>query len=121
MSRYDDIAHAYIAAWNAHDAAARRDAVDAAFTADATYTDPLATVAGRAAIAALIAGAQERFTGWTFRLAGPVDGHHDQARFTWTLGPGDEEPVAGSDTVVLDGDGRIAAVFGFLDRMPAAA
>jgi hypothetical protein len=23
----------------------------------------------------------------TFRLAGAVDAHHDQARFTWELGP----------------------------------
>ena len=45
--------------------------------------------------------------------------HHDQARFTWTLGlPGEEPPVIGFDVVELDGDGRIRRVFGFLDRAP---
>jgi hypothetical protein len=27
------------------------------------------------------------YHGFTFRLAGAVDGHHNQARFGWELGP----------------------------------
>src|SRR6476659_9216370 len=72
MTTFDTIANAYIAAWNARDAD-RAQAVAAAFAPDATYTDPLADVSGRAAIAELIGGAQQQFAGWTFRLAGPVD------------------------------------------------
>jgi hypothetical protein len=65
---------------------------------------------------------QQQFPGFVFRLAGPVDAHHDQVRFTWELGPaGQEAPIAGFDVAVVDGDGRIATVFGFLDRVPAAA
>jgi len=30
---------------------------------------------------------QEQFPGFRFRLAGAVDGHHDQARFGWEFGP----------------------------------
>ena len=86
MTTFDTIANAYITAWNARDAD-RAQAVAAAFAPDATYTDPLADVSGRAAIAELIGGAQQQFAGWTFRLIGPVDGHHGQARFTWALGP----------------------------------
>jgi hypothetical protein len=122
MTTFDTIANAYVAAWNAHDAADRTQAVAAAFAPDATYTDPLAAVSGRAAIAELIGGAQQQFTGWTFRLAGPVDGHHGQARFTWALGPEDGvAPVVGFDVVTLDDDGLITSVLGFLDKVPAAA
>ena len=53
---------------------------------------------------------------------GPVDANHHQARFTWHLGPASGEPVViGFDVVVLDGDGRIRSVHGFLDKVPAAA
>ena len=61
----------------------------------------------------------EQFPGWVFRLAGPIDAHHDQVRFTWSLGPaGEEPPVVGSDVAITDGDGRFARVSGFLDRVP---
>ncbi|MEV4257684.1 nuclear transport factor 2 family protein [Spirillospora sp. NPDC049652] len=112
----------YMATWNETDAAARRAAIDEIFAEGAAYTDPLASVEGRDAIDALIAGAQQQFPGLVFRLAGPVDAHHDIVRFTWELGPeGGEAPVAGFDVAVLDADGRIAKVHGFLDRVPAAA
>jgi SnoaL-like domain len=123
MSSYDDTARAYIAAWNTRDAAERQAAVMAVFAPEATYTDPLADVSGRDAIAELIGGAHQQFAGWTFRLAGPVDGHHGQARFTWALGPdgAGEAPVVGFDVVTLDDAGLITSVLGFLDRVPAAA
>jgi SnoaL-like domain len=123
---YTHTADAYIAAWNTRDAAERERAVAAAFAPGATYTDPLADVSGRDAITELIGGAQQQFAGWTFRLAGPVDGHHGQARFTWALGPDDsngagDAPVVGFDVVTLDDAGLITSVLGFLDRVPSAA
>ena len=123
MTTFDTIANAYIAAWNARDDADRTQAVAAAFAPDATYTDPLADVTGRAAIAELIGGAQQQFAGWTFRLLGPVDGHHGQARFTCSLGPdgsdnGADAPVVGFDVVTLDDAGLITGVLGFLDKVP---
>jgi hypothetical protein len=122
MTTFENIANAYIAAWNTTDADERERAVAAAFAPGATYTDPLADVSGRAAITELIGGAQQQFAGWSFRLAGPVDGHHGQARFTWALGPdGAEAPVVGFDVVTLDDAGLITSVLGFLDRVPAAA
>ena len=126
MTTFETIADAYITAWNTRDAAERERAVAAAFAPGATYTDPLADVSGRAAIAELIGGAQQQFAGWTFRLIGPVDGHHGQARFTWALGPDDgkevgEAPVVGFDVVTLDDAGKITSVLGFLDRVPTAA
>lgn len=116
-----DVLSRYLAAWNATDPAARRDAIAAAFAPDVRYVDPLADVTGHDALDALVAAAQERFPGWVFAPVGEVDAHHDVARFAWSVGPaGGEPPVLGSDVVRLAPDGRIAEVHGFLDRVPAA-
>ncbi|MEZ7130888.1 nuclear transport factor 2 family protein [Nonomuraea sp. AD125B] len=111
----------YVAAWNETDAEARAKAVAELWTEDATYTDPLADVAGHDGIAAVIAGAQGMFPGLVFTPGEVYDAHHHIARFTWHLGPADGEPVAvGFDVVELAEDGRIRRVLGFLDRVPAA-
>lgn len=116
------LATRYLAAWNETDPAARRAAVADLFADDVRYTDPLVTTEGRDALEATIGAVQQQFPGFVFRLAGPVDAHHDQLRFTWELGPaGREAPVAGSDVAVVDGSGRIRTVLGFLDRVPSAA
>jgi hypothetical protein len=54
--------------------------------------------------------------GLTFTLAGPVDAHHDIVRFTWSLG---DDLVIGFDVLVVDEEGRISRVHGFLDKIPA--
>ncbi|MFD9880262.1 nuclear transport factor 2 family protein [Streptomyces alboflavus] len=112
----------YFEAWNSADPASLGKAVAAAWTEDGTYTDPLADVAGHEGVAAVIAGAREQFPGFSFRHTGAVDGHHGIARFTWELvsDADGSAPVAGFDVIVLAEDGRIRAVHGFLDRLPAA-
>ncbi|MEU8279947.1 nuclear transport factor 2 family protein [Microbispora bryophytorum] len=121
MTDYTALAERYIAAWNERDDEARAKAVADLWTGDGGYVDPLAAVAGHEGIAAVIAGAQEMFPGFVFTLGGPVDGHHDIARFTWHLGPeaAGEPVVIGFDVVTLTGDGRIRNVYGFLDKVPA--
>ena len=115
-----DLLENYLACWNETDAATRRALLETHWAADATYTDPLADVAGHDALDATIAAVQAQFPGWVFAPAGPVDAHHQQARFTWTLGPaGEDAPIAGFDVVVTDADGRIKTVLGFLDRVPS--
>jgi hypothetical protein len=122
MTATPDLAGRYLAAWNETDPAARGAALAALFADDVRYTDPLVTAEGRDALDATIGAVQGQFPGFAFRLAGPVDAHHDQLRFTWELGPaGQEAPVAGFDVAVLDGDGRIRTVLGFLDRVPPGA
>jgi hypothetical protein len=112
----------YLDAWNETDAAARHSLVASLWAADGSYTDPLADVRGPDAIADLMGAAQQQFAGLVFTLGGPVDANHNQARFTWHLGPDGGEPVViGFDVLVLDSAGRIASVHGFLDKVPAAA
>jgi hypothetical protein len=111
----------YIAVWNETDPAARRAGIDAVFAADARYTDPLADVTGRDALDAVIGAVQAQFPGLVFTL-GPVDGHHDIARFTWELGPaGGKSLVVGFDVAAVGEDGLVHRVFGFLDKVPAGA
>ncbi|PVZ14712.1 nuclear transport factor 2 family protein [Actinomycetospora cinnamomea] len=109
----------YLAAWNAGDPQARREAVAAAFTEDARYVDPLADVTGHEGLDGLIAGVQEQFAGLTFSCGELLDAHHDVVRFTWHLGPAGAEPVViGFDVAEIADDGRLRRVHGFLDRVP---
>ncbi|MCW2603551.1 MAG: putative isomerase [Pseudonocardiales bacterium] len=117
------IAEEYIAAWNETDATLRAAAVGRLFAADARYIDPMMDVVGAAPLAEAIGAVHAKFPGWSFRLAGPVDGHHQQVRFSWELGPVDAPagaaPVAGFDVAQV-AEGRVTSVLGFLDRVPAA-
>ena len=115
------IAERYIAAWNEADPARRRAILAESWSPQATYIDPLASVEGHDGVDALIAGVQQRFPGFGFKLLGEPNGYGDQVRFSWTLGPAaGEPPIQGSDVVTLKG-GRIASVIGFLDKVPAHA
>ncbi|WP_436776310.1 nuclear transport factor 2 family protein [Yinghuangia sp. YIM S09857] len=117
---YTAVAERYIAAWNETDAVKRRELLEAAFTEDAAYTDPLADVASRDALDMVIGAVQGQFAGLVFTLGGPVDGHHDLVRFTWNLGPaGGEALVVGFDVAQIAADGRVCKVSGFLDKVPA--
>jgi hypothetical protein len=110
----------YIEAWNETDAAARQDLIAGFWARDGRYIDPLADVAGPEQLDGVIGAVQTQFPGMRFRLAGPVDAHHDQARFTWELAPdGAEAVVVGFDVARRDEDGRLALVLGFLDQVPA--
>jgi hypothetical protein len=114
-----EIIERYLAAWNETDATKRRSLVDEVWAPDGSYTDPLADVRGREAIDGLIGAVQQQFPGFVFTLGGAVDAHHDQARFSWHLGPaGAAEPVViGFDVAVVEQD-RIGSVYGFLDKVP---
>ncbi|NNH69372.1 nuclear transport factor 2 family protein [Nocardia uniformis] len=118
MTEFENIAQRYIETWNESDAGKRRQLIDELYTADVSFTDPLVQLTGPDAIDAMVAGAQQQFAGLTFGL-GPVDGHHNTARFTWTLGAPDAEPLVIGFDVITVVDGRIERVLGFLDKVPA--
>ncbi|GGO59830.1 nuclear transport factor 2 family protein [Streptomyces lasiicapitis] len=123
MSDLTELAGRYIAVWNEPDQAKRAAAISELFTAEATYTDPLADVQGHEGIGAVIAGARDQFKGFDFRVLGDVDANHHIVRFQWELVPasGGENIVIGFDVAVTDGAGKIRAVYGFLDKVPAGA
>jgi hypothetical protein len=115
-----EVIERYIACWNQTDPGLRRKLIDDVWAPDASYTDPLGKAVGHDAIDATIAAAQQQFPGFRFTLLGPVDSHHQQARFTWGLAPDATEPVViGFDVAVAGDDGRLTSVLGFLDKVPA--
>lgn len=115
-----DIRTRYLRCWNETDPVARQRLLAAAWTEDASYTDPLAEVNGLQQLDATIAAVQAQFPGFAFTPVGDIDAHHQLARFSWGLGQTDAEPmIVGSDVVVTDADGRIATVLGFLDKVPS--
>lgn len=113
------VAERYLAAWNETDATARRALIEAGWTAAATYVDPLMAAEGHEAIDGLIAAVHQRFPGHRFSLLGAADGHGDRVRFSWALSADGAEPiVGGTDFAVVEPDGRLASVTGFLDKVP---
>jgi len=120
MQEPTQLVETYIASFNETDAARRRQLLDSLYTADSTYTDPTVDLRGPSQIDSFIAQTQDHFAGYTFRLRGPVDAHHEQLRFQWQAGPSEEpDRYVGFDVIVAD-DGRIRNVYGFLDSVPAA-
>ena len=115
------LAEDYLAVWNETDAERRLRLLEAHWTADAHYIDPMAEAAGRSQISALVDGVQQRYPGFRFALKGRPDAHGDQLRFSWTLGPDEAaDLIEGTDFVRL-AQGRLQSVTGFLDKVPAAA
>jgi hypothetical protein len=110
----------YLETFNETDAGRRRELLEALYAPECTYTDPQVDLRGPEQIDGFITQTQERFPGVTFTLGGPIDAHHNQARFTWHAGPA-EAPAAfvGFDVIVAE-DGRIRNVYGFMDATPAA-
>ena len=115
------VAEQYIAVWNETDEDRRLKLLETHWTDDARYIDPIAQASGRSQINALVGGVHQRYPGFRFALKGRVDGHGDQLRFSWTLGPsGAEDMIEGTDFVQLEA-GKLQTVTGFLDKVPAAA
>lgn len=113
-----NIAEKYLATWNAEPADRERLIADH-WSPSVTYVDPQAEISGSSSLHELIGAVQTQFPDFTFSQYGSVDAHHRQLRFSWALGPaGEEPPIIGFDVVVVDEDGKIADVRGFLDRVP---
>ncbi len=122
MSDVNTIVDEYLSIWNETDGAARRSKIEKVWAADGVYTDPLTSVSGRDGFDQVVAGAQEQFKGLTFSRGETYDENHNIARFTWHLAPdaGDEPLAIGFDVAVVDDNGQITGIYGFIDKMPAA-
>jgi SnoaL-like domain len=110
----------YLDVWNETDPDRRREAVEALWTENARYLDPVASAAGHEEISNLIGAVQDQLPGHVFRLLDGFDSHHNLTRFSWELVPatGGESLVEGFDVAVTGDDGRIESVLGFLDKVP---
>ncbi len=121
MSTINETVAGYIAAWNETDAGRRRDIIARTWTEDGSYLDAHRHGTGFAEIDAMIAAVQEQLPGYRVRLSSGIEAHHDRARFSWSAGGTEQAPlfIGGTDFVMLAEDGRLRAVTGFIDTMPA--
>ena len=118
MTDHNTIARRSIELWNERAPTHRREMLSENWTADARYVDPLMSGDGRDGVNALIAGVQQKFPDFKFKLIGEPNGFGDHVRFSWGLGPdGVDSPIKGTDFAVLK-DGRIRSITGFLDQVP---
>ncbi|MDY7103909.1 MAG: nuclear transport factor 2 family protein [Actinomycetota bacterium] len=114
------VVEAYFTCWNTPDPQARAAAIATTWTEGSRYVDPLADATGHEQIAAMMGAVADAYPGHTFRLAGPIDAHHDVARFAWEMVDGAGGVVIGGlDAALFDDAGRIAYVVGFLDPQAA--
>ena len=121
MTDVRQVAHRYIELWNERTAIRRREMLAANWTDDARYVDPLMSGSGHDGVDALISGVQQKFPEFRFSLIGEPNGFGDHVRFSWGLGPdGADSPIKGTDFAVLNKDGRIQRITGFLDQVPQA-
>lgn len=122
MNAHTDLIDRYFDAWNETDAARRRELIAATWAGDADYRDPLMAGTGHDGIDAMIRAVQERFAHHTFRRTTQVDAFANRLRFSWELNtPAGVALVKGSDFGVVDADGRLQTVTGFLDQVPDGA
>lgn len=68
MTDLNAIARNYVDAWNEADAARRTGLIEAAFTQDVSYCDPIMQGDGHGGMTQLIEGVQQRFPGFRFTL-----------------------------------------------------
>jgi len=115
----EQLVERYLDAFNETEPSRRRELLGELYGANSTYVDPHVELRGPEELDQFIASTQERFPGYRFRLGGPIDAHHNQARFQWYAGPSDsDDPVyVGFDVLVTDG-GRVGSVYGFMDVAP---
>ena len=81
MTDHVTIARRYIELWNERTTSRRRELLSENWAADASYVDPLMKGDGQDGIDALIAGVQQRFPDFKFKLIGEPNGYGDQLRF----------------------------------------
>jgi hypothetical protein len=83
MTDHKTVATRYIDLWNERTPSRRREILNQNWTSDARYVDPLMSGDGHDGVDALVAGVQQRFPDFKFRLIGEPNGFGDHVRFSW--------------------------------------
>jgi hypothetical protein len=93
----------------------RKAAIEALFAEDCVFASPAGRHVGRTALDAAIVALHQRFSGFRFSERGPATVIEGAGRLAWAFGPPTEPArVTGLDIIAVD-DGRISALYTFLD------
>ena len=109
----------YVAFWNADTAEDQRRLASVTFIDDVEYAALIGVLRGPAALMGFRTEFVDHVGAATFQARESPETHNDRARLKWeiVLGKG-ESFAAGTDVMVIDGDGLISSVTSFLDRAP---
>jgi hypothetical protein len=100
------------------DSKRRKSVINELYTENCTFFEAHDQIIGRDALNAKVEQILEEAPGFVFRLAGPAEVNHDHGRLRWHFGPNGAAPVvAGMDIAVFE-QGRIRALYAFLDNPP---
>lgn len=109
----------YLAMWNEEDPIRRAAHIEAAWTGDGRYADPLQEAEGHEALSGMVAGVHQQLPGHRFTRTSAIDVHHDELRFGWQLAAADGTvAVAGVDVGAVADDGRLRRITGFFGPLP---
>jgi hypothetical protein len=100
------------------DSERRKVAISEIYAEDCTFFEAEERVVGRAALNAKVDGILKEAPGFVFRAAGPAQVIHDLGRLPWHFGPAGAAPVATGMDVAIFSNGRIRALYTFLDKTP---
>lgn len=111
----------YLAMWNEEDPGRRAEHIEAAWTGDGRYADPVQEAEGHAALSDMVAAIHQKLPGHRFSRTSGIDVHHDELRFGWQLAaPDGTVAVAGVDVGAVGDDGRLRRITGFFGPLPEA-
>ncbi len=97
------------------DAAKRQAAIAELFTEDCVFIDHHGTNRGHAALDRAAALVQGNLPGFAFSEVGESQSVGNVARLAWSFGPKDQpRKITGLD-VIVERDGKVAALYTFLD------
>ena len=109
----------HLAAYCDPDPATRLDKLTKAWAPDGALVDPPIDGTGPEQIAGLVDVVLAHYPGHRFVRTTAVDGHHDYARYGWSLVDPDGAPaVTGTDVAQFDGEGRLVRIVGFFGPLP---
>ena len=101
------------------DSERRKSMINELYTENCTFFEADEQIIGRDALNAKVKQILQEAPGFVFRLAGPAEVNHDHGRLRWHFGPDGAAPVVtGMDVAVFE-QGRIRALYAFLDKAPS--
>lgn len=101
------------------DATRRRAAIDEVFTEDCQLYVPPGVFVGRDALDKFAGELRATHPHFVYTPHGEVEVLHNAARLAWGSGPRGEEPEYTGMDVIITRDGKIAALYVFLDVTPS--
>jgi hypothetical protein len=118
---YDRLMQANAArVFSERDSARRRDAIRQLYSADAVVTEPEVVSKGQAAISDAVGEVLSKLPPeFVFTPVGAAIGHHGVGRLLWKAGPPNGPPAVTGMDIAHFKDGRIQALYVFLDPAPA--